>query len=213
MRLTRSQIRAQPPEIHVDSTATSEAADIPLPLSPKEERAPLGEIEANLVPEQVIEDIMPPKRGAKGGKGKKGKGGRKAKKVDDEELQQNEQQRVTEDERVAAASPASEQAVEDLKNEADAEAPVVVEDEDSAAQSSRATRATRRKLAQDEEVLDSAQISDEKPVESTAEAEIDAHLEAEEPANEEAATAEPEAARETCSVERDAMVPSSDITP
>lgn len=84
------------------------------PIAAEQERSPLLEISSNASPEQVVPVEELPKKTPAKGKSKKGtkKGakGKKAKVVDEEEPQQI----VLEDERQAAASPASDAAVEEL---------------------------------------------------------------------------------------------------
>lgn len=117
MRLTRSQRRAeseigQSTDVHTDNTATESIS--PSSTSDEAERVPLKEIK-NLVAEIPVD--MPAKKGKKGKKA--AAKGKKAKKDQVDDVQTNEQDtpEVLEDEREAAASPASEAAAETLSND------------------------------------------------------------------------------------------------
>ncbi|KAF2200439.1 hypothetical protein GQ43DRAFT_472706 [Delitschia confertaspora ATCC 74209] len=156
-RLTRAALRAEAEatQIHLDPPV--DASNIALPPSPVKERAPLVEVSANPVSEEV--EVKPaktpaPKRtkskgGRKGAKGKKGKKGELELEPD---VAEEEQAVVVEDERKAAASGASEAAVAELtKMESNDVVQVPMKDEQPAKTPSRAVRMTRRQLAKAEE--------------------------------------------------------------
>ena len=99
MRLTRAALRAET----IDSIEFDAQA-----------RIPLNEVSTNTLPEHVdLEDTqpkkMPPKKSRKGAT-KKAPKGKKARDVDDEQIEPQ----VLEDERLAAGSPASDAAADEL---------------------------------------------------------------------------------------------------
>lgn len=111
MRLTRSQRAA------LQDDGVPEAEEVA-----QTERKPLESIDApNATADEVVEDEAQPdvpvgKKASKGKKGAKGKGKKGKKAIEEEpEQAQDDVQVVLEDEREAAASPASEEAVEDLR--------------------------------------------------------------------------------------------------
>lgn len=113
MRLTRAALRAEATPNLLPNDA-ADASTVPLPPSPSKERIPLSEVSANPLNEQPTTTMAPAKKSkAKGGR--KGANGKNSKKAELEpETTEAEQVEVLEDERKAAASPASDAAVDDL---------------------------------------------------------------------------------------------------
>jgi hypothetical protein len=152
MRLTRAALRAEVTPNLLANDAP-DASAIPLPPSPSKERVPLGEVSANPLNEHPAPTTMAPakKTKAKGGrKGAKGKKGKKAEQEPEQEPETTETDHVEvlEDERKAAASPASDAAVGELANVApNGMVQVPMNDERPASPPSRAVRMTRRQLA------------------------------------------------------------------
>lgn len=162
MRLTRAALRAE--AIHIDENETFDGTTIALPPTSCKARAPLGEVAGNTT-QEAVEDMAMPKKGAA-----KGKGGRKAKGKKGKKAEENEeaQVEVLEDDRLAAGSPASDQAVEELRKEYNGDiVQVPMLDERPVSPPSRAIRMTRRQLAKAEELSKSQSqaAKPEKPVE------------------------------------------------
>jgi hypothetical protein len=111
MRLTRAALRAEAHEID------SETADASHPHTEPQERVPLGEVSPNTTVEPEIEELhvakMPAKKAKAKGGAKKGAKGKKGKNAEDE-VEVVEVVEVLEDERSAAASPAGDEAVDEL---------------------------------------------------------------------------------------------------
>jgi hypothetical protein len=111
MRLTRAALRAEAHDIN------GETADASSPHTEPQERVPLGEVSPNTTVEPESEEVlaakMPAKKSKAKGGAKKGAKGKKGKTADDEV----EVVEVLEDERLAAASPASDAAGDELENE------------------------------------------------------------------------------------------------
>ena len=114
MRLTRSALRAEATPI--PPLETPDASSVPLPPSPIKERVPLGEVSGNLINEEP--EVMAPAKKTKAKGGRKAAKGKKGKKAEEAEPAVEEQVQVLEDERKAAASPASDAAVDELAKDA-----------------------------------------------------------------------------------------------
>jgi hypothetical protein len=115
MRQTRAALRAEAHDI------SGETADASSPHTEPQERVPLGEVSPNTTVEPASEELqaakMPSKKSNAKGGAKKAAKGKKGKTVD-EEVDVVE---VLEDERLAAASPASDAAVDEQEKEGPAE--------------------------------------------------------------------------------------------
>ncbi|KAH7359988.1 hypothetical protein BKA66DRAFT_573733 [Pyrenochaeta sp. MPI-SDFR-AT-0127] len=133
--------------------------DEPVDATDLTERAPLNEISPNASPELGHhEEKLPKKTTAKKTKGKGGaKKGAKGKKAQAAEVEEQVQV-VLEDEREAAASPASDAAVEDLAQASPVDVvQIPMNDGRPASPPSKAVRLTRRQLAKQEEELRQSQ--------------------------------------------------------
>lgn len=124
-RQTRAALRAQQ-DIHVDETLFHEAQSTPLPATPNVVRSPLSDIAPNSVEEstavaQLAEDMVATGKKTKAPSTKKGKsvkkGAKKQATAFEDALEDETRPEVLEDERLAAASPASDAAREELMSD------------------------------------------------------------------------------------------------
>jgi hypothetical protein len=145
MRLTRAALRAEAQCID------SETADASHPHTDPQERVPLTEVSPNTAIEPEAEVVytakMPAKKSKVKGGAKKGAKERNGKSSED----QVELVEVLEDERLAAGSPASDAAVDELAKETADIAATPVSDGQDATVPSRAVRTTRRQLAKQQD--------------------------------------------------------------